>query len=214
MNDKYKDKYRINSTRFHDWNYRESAAYFITICTEKQENYFGYVEKEQMVLSPLGAIANVLWYEIKHHAKNIQLGEYVVMPNHLHGILILNNEEFIEKNVKEIVTSKVMFSVETLHATSLPKNRRMSLISPKPNSISTIIRSYKSAVTKHAHRLGFEFEWQSRFYDYVIRGIKSYENISKYIIYNPVNWDSDEYNIAKRHLVLQKPKINVGVNEK
>ncbi len=87
-----------------------------------------------MHLSPIGVIADVLWHEVKHHTQNIELDVFVVMPNHIHGILIINN------------------SVETLHATSLQNEQQtMSAISPKANSISSIIRSYKSAVTKHAN---------------------------------------------------------------
>jgi len=67
-----------------------SGAYFITICTQNRECYFGEIKNKKMILSPTGAIADVLWYEIKNHVKNIELGEFVVMPNHIHGILILN----------------------------------------------------------------------------------------------------------------------------
>ena len=121
-----------------------------------------------MKLSSVGIIADILWHQIPHHSKNVELGAFVVMPNHIHGILILNYR------VDDTAETTV---VETLHATSLPlpspppipeKNEQMSKISPKRNSVSTIIRSYKSAVTKHAHRLGFEFQWQSRFYDHII----------------------------------------------
>ena len=69
----------------------------------------------------------------------------------------------------------------------------MSNISPKSNSISTIIRSYKSAVTKHANRLGFDFGWQTRFYDHIVRNEKAFQNISNYIINNPANWDKDKF---------------------
>jgi len=61
------------------------------------------------------------------------------------------------------------------------------------NSVSSIIGSYKSAVTKHAHRLGFEFAWQTRFHDHIIRDEKSFNTISNYIINNPVNWQEDKF---------------------
>jgi len=97
--------------------------------------------------------------------------------------------------------------VGTLHATSLQmnpiqnnpiqtqhdKNEQMSKISPKSNSVSTIVRSYKSAVTKHAHRLGFEFAWQSRFHDHIIQNEKSFQHISNYILNNPLNWKDDKF---------------------
>lgn len=186
MNDKFQNKYRIESARLQNWDYRWSGAYFITICTQNRECYFGEIKNKKMILSPTGAIADVLWYEIKNHVKNIELGEFVVMPNHIHGILILNgNVDYSGYSV-----------VETLHATSpppptpsQPKNKFMASISPKSNSVSTIIRSYKSAVTKHAHRLGYDFAWQTRFYDHIIRDEQSFARISNYIVNNPVNME-------------------------
>jgi REP element-mobilizing transposase RayT len=69
----------------------------------------------------------------------------------------------------------------------------MAAISPKPNSISTIVRSYKSAVSKHAHRLGFDFQWQSRFHDHIIRNDAEYQRIVDYINTNPANWEQDKF---------------------
>lgn len=186
--DKFQNKYRIPSARLQDWDYSSEGAYFITICTKDRIHYFGEIENGKMLYTPVGAIANVLWYEIKNHAKNVTFGEFVVMPNHIHGILILNED-----------TDRVD-DVETLHETSLhhqpsndEKNEQMSNISPKAGSISTIIRSYKSAVTKHANRLGLPFEWQARFHDHIIRNAQSFDHISNYILNNPLNWDKDKF---------------------
>jgi putative transposase len=91
MTDKYKNRYRISSTRLQNWDYGWNGAYFITICTDNRINYFGDIYNGKMQLSNIGVIANILWYEIKNHGKNIELGEFIVMPNHIHGILILNH---------------------------------------------------------------------------------------------------------------------------
>jgi REP element-mobilizing transposase RayT len=180
--DKFKNKYRISSARLPHWDYRWAGAYFITICTQNREHYFGEIKNGQMQLSHIGIIADIMWYQIPHHSKNVELGAFVVMPNHVHGILILNDTND---------------TVDTLHATYLPsteqKNEQMAMISPKSNSISTIIRSYKSAVTKHAHRLGFDFQWQTRFHDHVIRNDESFQKITNYIISNPANWQDDKF---------------------
>ncbi len=199
MTDKYKNKYRIPSARLQTWDYRWNAAYFVTICTADRQHFFGEIVNGKMVLSHTGVIANILWYEIKNHTKNIELGEFVVMPNHVHGIIILNNEN--NNNVQTLhATSLKQQTVQTLRATSLQstendtsKNEFMSSISPKSNSISTIIRSYKSAITKHARRLGFDFAWQTRFYDHIIRNEKSFKTISEYIINNPAKWQDDKF---------------------
>lgn len=196
--DKFKNKYRISSTRLQNWDYRWTGAYFITICTQNREHYFGEITDGKMQLSNMGVIADILWHQIPHHTKNIELGEFVVMPNHIHGILIINDYNYDDNDYNNDNDN-----VETLHATSLQQqpteksdnqiNEQMSKISPKSNSISVIIRSYKSAVTKHANRLGFDFQWQSRFHDHIIRKDQSFQKISEYIINNPANWQEDKF---------------------
>jgi REP element-mobilizing transposase RayT len=170
----YQNKHNRQTTRLQTWDYASDGAYFITICTKNRQQYFGKIKDRKMHLSECGIIADVFWHEIKHHAKNIELGQFVVMPNHIHGILILrNNEEY---------------SVGAGHALPIP-NRFQN---PGKNSISTIVGSYKSAVSKHAYRLGFEFEWQTRFHDRIIRDEQAFLNISNYIINNPKKWEEDE----------------------
>ncbi len=171
---KYKNKYRIPSARATWWNYSWAGAYFITICTHDRLHHFGKIQNGKMQLSKLGEFAHNFWYEIPNHAKNVELGEFVVMPNHIHGILILNGNGEMD--------------VETLLATSL-----QSKISPKSNSVSAIIRSYKSAVTKNARHLKPEFKWQARFYDNIIRNEESYQRISHYIKNNPAKWEQDKF---------------------
>ncbi len=90
--EKFKGKYRIPSTRLQNWNYGWNGAYFITICTKNRIHYFGKVVNGRMQFSHIGIVADILWYEIKNHADHIELGEFVVMPNHIHGILILNDK--------------------------------------------------------------------------------------------------------------------------
>ena len=202
MADLYKNKYRIKSARLEAWDYRWNAAYFITICTADRKHFFGEVKNGKMHLSPVGVIADILWHGIPNHAPYVELGNYIVMPNHIHGILILNNPENISEgnNLKnDSLGNHPPNSVQTLHATSQShpqqnqKNPQMAKISPKSNSISTIIRSYKSATTKHAHRLGFDFEWQTRFYDIIIRDENAFDNISHYIKNNPAKWKEDKF---------------------
>lgn len=210
MADLYKNRYRIKSTRLENWDYRWNAAYFISICTADRKHYFGEIKNGKLEFSPVGVIADILWHEIIHHTSHVLLGNFVVMPNHIHGILILDNPEIPkeEKNISEGNNEMGKNdspgnyshddSVQTLHATSpqfpqRPKDPQMARISPKSNSISTIIRSYKSATTKHAHRLGYEFEWQTRFHDHIIRDEIAFQNISKYIKNNPANWQKDKW---------------------
>jgi len=143
-----------------------------------------------MKLSPVGVIADSLWYEIINHAKNVELGPFVVMPNHIHGIIILNGTNDIETRHAQI---------ETRHALSLKKSENPEkTIGQKrfqnqgKNSVSSIIGGYKSAVTKNSRRLGYEFGWQSRFWDNVIKSENDFKRISKYIQNNPKNWNKDK----------------------
>lgn len=198
MSDLFRNKYRIPSTRLQNWDYGSNAMYFVTLCTQRRICYFGEIHNKIMKLSPSGAIADELWYEIKNHATNIELGEFVVMPNHVHGIIMINgdNDQIAGDN-----------TVETTHALSLPHALSIPPSTDPPpktigqqrfqhqgkNTLSSIIGSYKSAVSKQIHRLGFEFDWQSRFYDRIIRNDTAFRKISEYIVNNPVKWSEDKF---------------------
>ncbi len=93
MKDKFQNKYRTSSIRLQNWDYGHAAAYFVTICTQNREYCFGEIVNGKMKLSGIGIIADILWYEIKNHTHNIKLGEFVVMPNHVHGIVILHSND-------------------------------------------------------------------------------------------------------------------------
>jgi putative transposase len=177
----YKNKYRNESARAQWWDYGWAAAYFVTICTKNRIHYFGEIINKKMNLTPAGAIADVLWHEIKNHAHDVELDAFVVMPNHIHGILVLKNDLTI---------------VRTGHAlsqpTPLPGANRFQ--NPGKNTLSSIIGSYKSAVTRHIRRLGYSFDWQSRFHDHIIRDDAAYQRIANYIETNPENWKDDSKN--------------------
>ncbi|WP_343696163.1 transposase [Flavobacterium sp.] len=174
--EKFQNKYRISSIRAQWWDYGWNGAYFITICTQDRKHYFGEIQNNKMVLSEVGIIADLLWYQIPIHHKNVELGDFVVMPNHIHGILIIDN-------------------VQTGHALS---QLSQHVLSPRfqnigKNTISSIVGSYKSAVTKHANRLGYQHQWQKLFYDNIIRSNNDYQRISDYIVSNPENWAKDKF---------------------
>jgi len=170
----YKNKYRIASASAPWWDYGWNAPYFITICTQNRSYYFGDIINGSMRLSHAGVLADVLWYQIPHHAHHIELGAFVVMPNHIHGILILNNAD---PSVPDPPLS--------------PSQKRFR--NPGKNTVSSIIGGYKSAVSRHAHRLGIPMAWQSRFHDHIIRDDAEYQRINDYIESNPKNWCRDKF---------------------
>ncbi len=165
MSKKFNGLYRTESARLKIWDYRSNASYFITICTQNRESYFGEIKNGTVVLSRVGILADVFWHEIKNHAKKVTLDQYVIMPDHIHGIITLNNG----------------FLPELL----LGENRFQN---QGKNSISSIIGSYKAAVQRHANRLELKMKWQSGFYDVIITDSNQLDPIRKYIKNNPKIW--------------------------
>ena len=93
MTEKFQNKYRIKSTRLQDWDYGSNAAYFVTICTQNREHYFGEITNGIMQLSEIGYMANKYWSEIPKHFPFVELDEFVIMPNHVHGIIVINKPD-------------------------------------------------------------------------------------------------------------------------
>jgi putative transposase len=184
MFDKFNDKYRIKSARLADYDYRNEGLYFVTICTKNRAHFFGTCENGIILLNDLGKMAEDFWLEIPIHFPNVSLDEFVIMPNHIHGIVCINEKNEIERS-----------SVETYNYTSLqmPKNSHFQNLSAPAKSLSTIIRAFKTVVTTESRKINPNFAWQPRFHDSIIRDVQSFENIKKYIINNPKNWKNDEY---------------------
>ena len=91
--EKFRDKYRIPSSRLQNWDYSWNAPYFVTICTAKRECYFGDIVNREMHLSDIGKIAQKFWLEIPNHFPFVILDAFVVMPNHVHGIIIIDKPD-------------------------------------------------------------------------------------------------------------------------
>lgn len=194
--EKYNNKYRIQSARLKGWDYRDHGAYFITICTLNTQHFFGKILNGEMQLNSLGEIARKYWLEIPKHFPSIILENYVIMPNHVHGVLIIcETDEILAPLPVETfhATSENIKSIPRCDNTLSSKNKRFSDISPQSGSISTIIRSYKSIVTKNARLINKNFAWQSRFHDHIIKNNKSYDVIINYIETNPYNWKDDRF---------------------
>jgi REP element-mobilizing transposase RayT len=128
----------------------------------------------------------------------IRTGE---MPDHIHGIIIIKNHServFVESLHATILQNQIKNSHNPISnpqykITNSP-NEHMSLISPKPGSLATIVRLYKSAVSKCVHNTGLYFGWQKSFYDNIIRTDSELTQIKKYIIENPLKWNHDSDN--------------------
>lgn len=204
----FKNKYRVESVRLKGWDYSSPAAYFITVVTKNRECYFGDIKDGRMHLTKSGEISKHCFKQIPNHFPFVSLDDFVIMPNHVHGILFIKKRNRNRSVVETLHGVDTLDSVETLHATSLPmkgktpglkrvstkKNNTMSSIAPEKGSLSTIIRSFKSAVTRTSRLFNPDFEWQSRYHDHIIRDEKTLNKIRQYIIQNPLNWYLDENN--------------------
>ncbi len=156
--------------RLQGYDYSLEGEYFVTICTKDKECIFGEIIGEEMHLSPIGEIAKRCWEEIPKHFPNTEIDEYVIMPNHVHGIIIINQCRDVQLNVP-------------------------TRISPKKGSLSVIVRTFKAAVTTECHRIGFtDFKWQPSFYEHIIRNEKDLANIRDYIYNNIDRWTFDQEN--------------------
>ncbi|GBD96102.1 hypothetical protein BMS3Abin06_00985 [bacterium BMS3Abin06] len=201
MNDNYKNKYRIASTRLQNWDYGWNGLYFITICTQNRECYFGDILDRKMNLSPIGKMAEKYWLEIPNHFPFVKLDVFVVMPNHIHGIIIIdkpNNEQNTDTD-----------TVETQNLASLqqPKQTSKNKFGPQSKNLASIIRGFKIGVTKYVKNNKLEFGWQPRFYDHIIRNEKSYQTISEYIVNNPVKWETDKLNSRTGNAVMEQSSV-------
>lgn len=185
-------KHHRKSPRLPDYDYSQSGAYFVTLCAHHRQPLFGLVDGDEMNLNACGEIAFNCWTVIPEHFQQVELDMFVVMPNHIHGILVIHNKEL--DNTEE--SSNPLPSVGLRHASTLQKPPLNQRRGAKSGSLGAIIGSYKSAVT-HAIR---EYEnspklpiWQRSFHDHIIRNETSLNKLREYIQTNPARWTEDRY---------------------
>lgn len=210
--DKFKDKYRIDTARawWHDY---DGGAYFITICTKDREHYFGEIEDGEMVLSEIGDYTRQCIEQISQHNPYAEIPLYVIMPNHLHLIVFIvetvhapspqkpskGNPETVHAPFSQTQNNNKIS--ETVHAPSLQPSRwkndnvdkEMQFISKKKHRLAVTIGSLKSAITHFANQNAIDFAWQPRFHDRIIRDQPEMNRIATYIENNVANWKDDEF---------------------
>lgn len=158
-------------TRLKGYDYSTPGAYFITICTNQKEHFFGRISNEEMFLNELGEIVNKEILNIESHYKNIRIDKYVIMPNHIHMIIIISEE----------------------------KTNPTEGINPFPTikkyDISNVVGKFKAGVSRivgnaFMHSVKKPI-WQSSYNDHIIRGEKDYQKIWEYIDTNVLRWEQD-----------------------
>ncbi|AJH13254.1 transposase [Myroides profundi] len=170
MNKKFKGVYNRSSNRAKWWDYTNDGTYFITICTRDMKHNFGYIFQDKMYLNDLGRCVLNCWFSIPHYYPFVVLDAFIVMPNHVHGILHINRGNDKTKNVDNIMEFKNV-----------------------SGSLGSIIKGFKVGVKKDANSLGIAFFWQDGYHDHIIRTVSAYQNIANYIHTNPSRWNKDRF---------------------
>lgn len=192
MPEYFKNKYRIKSARWKDWDYAQNGSYFITICTKDRECFLGEIIDGKMHYSQVGRVAKDELLKTPLMRKNVRLDEWVIMPNHVHAIVVIDNDISSEKSIlveTQCLASHHEGTNDTVHALS-PPNR----FGPQRNNLPSIVRGFKTAVAIYATKQHLSFGWQPRYYDRIIRNDLELNRIRAYIQQNPENWEKDGSN--------------------
>lgn len=223
--DKFVDRYRIESTRLPGWNYGDDGHYFVTICTKDRVEYFGDVLMDNagewsVALTDVGKIVRDELLQTPKIRPNVKLDEWVIMPNHVHAIIVIENE-------RGATHGDVSHCRDALHASH--KNHGTStyggvegdacgdgeyrdarsaslqegdvayknVFGPQRNNLASIVRGFKSASQSQIKKqFGLNTIWQTRYYDRIIRNERALNAVRHYIIENPKNWQRDRNNTA------------------
>ncbi len=170
----FQNKYRIEPSRLKSWDYSSSAYYFITICTKNRNPCFGSILSGKVNLSETGQVAERYWNEIPIHFPFIKLDEHIIMPDHIHGILLIDHNSSVN-------------TVEPCHGKAPTHTNKYA--KPISGSVSVVVNQFKGAVMRWCKNNWYSnFYWQPRFYDSIIRDKTSLDNVRQYIIDNPHNW--------------------------
>jgi putative transposase len=175
------------SIRLQGYDYGQAGLYFITICDWQRECIFGEINDGEMCLNPLGEIASDEWIRTAKMRQNIDTAEFVVVPNHVHGIIAIGD-------------GMDATGRGTMHRA--PTNDTEKFGKPTSNTIPTIVRGYKAAVTTKVNILRGSPQcpvWQQNYHEHIVRSEAEYLRIAAYILNNPRQWQEDSLNERLPH---------------
>lgn len=165
----YRKAYRSESTRCPVWDDAGPGVYFVTVCTQQHRCYFGEVKNGKVVLNPLGEIVKEEIHKTSVLRKNVLIDAWVVMPNHVHLIIIITKDEGVATHRRGVAT-------ETMR-------------NWQPGCLGAIVNHLKGACTRRIRsEYQHSFAWQPRCHDHIIRGERDLENLRWYTTLNPENW--------------------------
>jgi len=176
----FQNRYRVESTRLAYWDYSSRGWYFVTLCTKDKKCSLGHAVDGQIVLSDAGVIAETEMKAVSIHYENVIIDRYVVMPNHVHAIIVIEGDHPYSPGGRiPPVETGLAPSPASAHGRSLP----------------TIVGSYKAGVSRICHAKGLSgFAWQARFHDHILRSNASVNAVRDYIDRNPEHWLEDPDN--------------------
>jgi len=180
------EKHHRRSIRLKGYDYSKSGFYFVTICTKDRECLFGDIINNKLQLNKLGEIIKIEWFNLKDRYKNIDNNKFIIMPNHIHGIVEIKDINKCRGLINQTPTNKKI---------STDKNSEWILMKNPKITLGKIIRFFKGKTTRNIRKsLDTYFAWQRNYHDHVIRNEKELKEKKKYIKNNPNNWTEDENN--------------------
>lgn len=190
--------YHRRSIRLPGYDYSGVGEYFVTICTQNRKSFFGNIQKGVMLLNEFGQIAFDQWQKIPNRFKFVELGQFVVMPNHVHGIIVINDTSLVGAGFIPAQDDGNINVPSSIGHPQMGDGQPQGL--PLRVTLGNIVGAYKSLVVREClKRVRGKNEnmgrlWQRNYYEHIIMTDKDYENIVNYIQENPMNWGSgDEY---------------------
>ena len=163
-------QYFRQSARLKDYDYSKGGAYFVTVTVDGEGEIFGKVVEGKVKLNKAGEIIEKVWMNLPKQFTNVKLDEFVIMPDHFHGIIILENKK------------------EGLMNQARTKEKIWILMKNKKNTLGKVIRALKAKVTRLIHEDGSnDFKWHRNYYDRIVRNEKDLLILRKYIKNNPLN---------------------------
>jgi len=174
------------SIRLQEFDYAQSGAYFVTVVCHKRMNLFGEISDGELNLNRAGEIVEKTWLEIPKHFPNVNIDIFIIMPNHIHGII------HIIEDVPLGATHESPLP-ELHHIESPHKSTTL-----KPRTLGAIVGLFKSTASKRIHRAGLidnQKIWQRNYFEHIIRDEDDYQQIADYIETNPLNWQYDRDNL-------------------
>ncbi len=177
--------------RLKNYDYSSYGYYFITICTKNRECLFGDISNNIMTLSDYGLIAENNIISIPEHIKNVRIDNYIVMPNHVHILLIVDNDDNLNVATRYIVSDNSDKS--PIYTNNMKDERTPYMVSLQQKSkqiVPKTIQQYKASVSRN---IGIAGLWQSKYHDHIIRNETEYQKIWQYIYENPIRWTTDKF---------------------